>query len=175
MHIAPLDFPLQNVPFMADGAPWNRSNWIAIEFNLLYRWHSLVPDWIGEGADRIEPADFRNNNPLVIGEGDRGLDHPVLGGEGGPDRAAQHAPLPRRSSPSGPALGGGADGPPDAPARLASYNDYRAAFKLKPRHQLRAADQEPALRDRLRDALRHDRPARVVRRHLRRGLRQETR
>ncbi len=40
MHIAPFDFPLQNVPYLADGARWNRSNWIAVEFNLLYRWHS---------------------------------------------------------------------------------------------------------------------------------------
>jgi prostaglandin-endoperoxide synthase 2 len=68
-HISPHDFPLELVPFAADGKRWNRSNWVAIEFNLLYRWHSLVPDSIGSGADRLEPADFRNNNPLVISRG----------------------------------------------------------------------------------------------------------
>ena len=31
---------------MAARKPWNRSNWIAVEFNLLYRWHSLVPDTV---------------------------------------------------------------------------------------------------------------------------------
>jgi len=42
--------------FFFDPAPgyqaeWNRPNWIPIEFNLLYRWHSLVPEqveWNGE-------------------------------------------------------------------------------------------------------------------------------
>ena len=82
MHIAPLDFPLQNVPFMADGAPWNRSNWIAIEFNLLYRWHSLVPDVIGDGDDRIEPARLPQQQPAGDRQGDRGPDHPVLRGAG---------------------------------------------------------------------------------------------
>src|SRR5262249_5887783 len=44
MHIGPFDFPLEVVPFIADEERWNRTNWCAIEFNLLYRWHALVPD-----------------------------------------------------------------------------------------------------------------------------------
>ena len=51
-HIGPFDFPIEAVPFIADGERWNRPNWIAIEFNLLYRWHMLVPDAIGEGPKR---------------------------------------------------------------------------------------------------------------------------
>ena len=54
---------------MADGERWNRSNWIAIEFNLLYRWHPLVPDEIGPGPDVIDARGMRNNNPLVIDAG----------------------------------------------------------------------------------------------------------
>ena len=49
-HIAPFDFPIETVPFLADGQLWNRSNWCAIEFDLLYRWHPLAPDAI-EGAE----------------------------------------------------------------------------------------------------------------------------
>ena len=49
-HIGPFDFAIETVPFIADEERWNRPNWIAIEFNLLYRWHSLVPDIIGDGA-----------------------------------------------------------------------------------------------------------------------------
>jgi len=42
-HISPYHFR-----FVADPTPfrnprWYRQNWMAIEFNLLYRWHSLVP------------------------------------------------------------------------------------------------------------------------------------
>ncbi len=68
-HIGPFDFPIEAVPLIADEERWNRPNWIAIEFNLLYRWHSLVPDAIGEGAEALSPPDFLNNNPLVTARG----------------------------------------------------------------------------------------------------------
>lgn len=35
MHIGPFDFPIEAVPFIADEERWNRTNWCAIEFNLL--------------------------------------------------------------------------------------------------------------------------------------------
>ncbi len=68
-HIGPFDFAIEAVPFIADEERWNRPNWIAIEFNLLYRWHSLVPDAIGEGAEALTWQEFLNNNPLVISRG----------------------------------------------------------------------------------------------------------
>jgi prostaglandin-endoperoxide synthase 2 len=68
-HIGPFDFTVEAVPFIADEERWNRTNWCAIEFNLLYRWHPLVPDTIGTGPDQLAPTEFRNNNPLVISEG----------------------------------------------------------------------------------------------------------
>jgi prostaglandin-endoperoxide synthase 2 len=68
-HIAPFELPLETVKFLADGKRWNRSNWISIEFNLLYRWHPLVPDVIGTGDDVIGAKGMRNNNPLVIDAG----------------------------------------------------------------------------------------------------------
>ena len=49
----------------AEREPWYRTNRISIEFNLLYRWHSLVPDRIPfEGRD-LSPADYRFNNILL--------------------------------------------------------------------------------------------------------------
>jgi prostaglandin-endoperoxide synthase 2 len=68
-HIGPFDFPVEAVPFIADEERWNRTNWCAIEFNLLYRWHPLVPDTIGNGPGALASTDFRNNNPLVIAQG----------------------------------------------------------------------------------------------------------
>jgi prostaglandin-endoperoxide synthase 2 len=66
VHIAPFDFPLEAVPFVADEERWNRPNWCAIEFNLLYRWHPLVPDTIGTGPGALDASGFRNNNRLVL-------------------------------------------------------------------------------------------------------------
>jgi prostaglandin-endoperoxide synthase 2 len=68
-HIGPFDFPIEAVPFIADEERWNRTNWCAIEFNLLYRWHPLVPDTIGTGPGQLASTDFRNNNPLVLSQG----------------------------------------------------------------------------------------------------------
>ena len=55
-HIAPHDPPLTVVPGMPTNKRWNRSSWIAVEFDLLYRWHMLVPDQVttDEGAGRLE-------------------------------------------------------------------------------------------------------------------------
>ncbi len=47
-------------------AGWNRENWIPVEFNLLYRWHSLVPEvaiWKGTSMP-IANARF-DNGPLL--------------------------------------------------------------------------------------------------------------
>jgi prostaglandin-endoperoxide synthase 2 len=69
VHIGPFDFPIEAVPLIADQERWNRPNWCAIEFNLLYRWHPLVPDAIGTGPGALDASGFRNNNPLVLEEG----------------------------------------------------------------------------------------------------------
>jgi prostaglandin-endoperoxide synthase 2 len=58
-HIFKLD------PTFAEDQNWYRTNWIAIEFNLLYRWHALVPDEIKVGDQIVSAMDFRNNNALL--------------------------------------------------------------------------------------------------------------
>lgn len=43
-HISPYYFQLSADPKVCWREYWNKPNWIPVEFNLLYRWHSLVPD-----------------------------------------------------------------------------------------------------------------------------------
>jgi prostaglandin-endoperoxide synthase 2 len=45
-HISSTCFRLSATPAVVWKAPWNRANWMAIEFALLYRWHALIPDVI---------------------------------------------------------------------------------------------------------------------------------
>lgn len=45
-HISSACFQLSATPAVVWKAPWNRPNWMAIEFALLYRWHALIPDTI---------------------------------------------------------------------------------------------------------------------------------
>ncbi len=42
-HINPSPFKLRMDAASFIKKPWFRTNWMAVEFNLLYRWHSLVP------------------------------------------------------------------------------------------------------------------------------------
>ncbi len=149
MHIAPFDFPLKNVPFIADGARWNRSNWIAIEFNLLYRWHSLVPDVIGEGDSRIEPQDFRNNNPLVISKGIEALITQFSKEKAG-RIGLRNTPrfLVDRHDPAKPSVEERTV-QLMREARLASYNAYRQRFKLDPIRSFVELTDDATLRARL--------------------------
>jgi prostaglandin-endoperoxide synthase 2 len=70
-HITPLPFSLHADPAVAWTANWNRPNWIAVEFSLLYRWHSLMPDAINWPTEVIPLKSFSlDNRPLL----DVGLD-----------------------------------------------------------------------------------------------------
>jgi prostaglandin-endoperoxide synthase 2 len=130
-HIGPFDFPVETVPFIADDGRWNRTNWCAIEFNLLYRWHPLVPDTIGTGPEQLSPTDFRNNNPLVIA---RGIEAVMA--------RCSNEPAGRIGLLNTPAFLVDSSNPawPSVEevtialmrkARLRSFNDYREAYGLK--------------------------------------------
>jgi len=52
-------------PNFAEREPWYRTNRISIEFNLLYRWHSLVPDVVPFDGRRLGHLDYRFNNSIL--------------------------------------------------------------------------------------------------------------
>ncbi|MEO0566531.1 MAG: peroxidase family protein [Pseudomonadota bacterium] len=69
-HISSAQLPLIADPTVTWRAPWNKPNWMTVEFALLYRWHSLVPDTVHfNGSEEPSPRFLRDNRPLV----DRGL------------------------------------------------------------------------------------------------------
>ncbi len=50
----------------AEQQHWYRENWVSIEFNLLYRWHSLIPDKIKIASQYLNiEKDFHLNNTIV--------------------------------------------------------------------------------------------------------------
>lgn len=154
-HIGPFDFAIEAVPFIADDERWNRSNWIAIEFNLLYRWHSLVPDVIGEGPQALMWQGFLNNNPLVIS---RGLESLVA--QCSQERAGKigllntPAFLVDRSTPDHPSLEERTIALMRQ-ARLRSFNDYRESYGLTRMKTFAELTSDVALRERL-ETLYHD-------------------
>ena len=65
-HISPYWFKLLADPAPCYRAGWNRENWIPVEFNLLYRWHSLIPEVVSWNGVRTSMADARfGNGPLL--------------------------------------------------------------------------------------------------------------
>lgn len=49
----------------AEDQAWCRTNWMAIEFDMLYRWHGLIPETVNVGQNKYGPRDFQTNNVLL--------------------------------------------------------------------------------------------------------------
>jgi Animal haem peroxidase len=129
-HIGPFNFPLEAVPLIADEERWNRTNWCAIEFNLLYRWHPLVPDTIGTGPGALDATGFRNNNPLVLEKGIEAI-MSMCSKEPAGKIGLLNTPafLVESSTPQWPSVEQVTVGLMRE-ARLRSFNDYREAYGL---------------------------------------------
>jgi prostaglandin-endoperoxide synthase 2 len=56
-------------PSFAENQPWYRANWMALEFNLLYRWHGLVPDHLIVNNAIVKHLFYRWNNELLEAQG----------------------------------------------------------------------------------------------------------
>jgi prostaglandin-endoperoxide synthase 2 len=69
-HIAPCYFRFTTTPDMFWREPWYRQNWMTLEFNLAYRWHSMIPDAVKLGDAEVPLDELRFNNDLLI---DRGI------------------------------------------------------------------------------------------------------
>jgi prostaglandin-endoperoxide synthase 2 len=68
-HIAPYHFQFRFDPRGFDRSPWYKPNWIAVEFNLLYRWHSLIPDRLDVHGERLPIVATLFDNELLTRHG----------------------------------------------------------------------------------------------------------
>jgi len=69
-HISPVEAPI----FMVDNSfleeeEWYRTNWISLEFDLLYRWHGLIPDKVTIGGQHYNEREFMLNNSVLLESG----------------------------------------------------------------------------------------------------------
>lgn len=70
-HISSAAFRLRADPRVAWPAAWNKPNWMTVEFSLLYRWHSLIPEkmkW-GEDGGEVPSGSLGLNNSALIEAG----------------------------------------------------------------------------------------------------------
>ncbi len=142
-HIHPYHFRFKLDPRGFDTQPWMRSNWVAVEFNLLYRWHSLIPDELQVGAERMAaPASMFRTKELLSREGlGRLID------------SASRQPAGRLGLHNTPQFLLGAELNAinaGRTVRLQGYNAYRAACKFQPAERMEDISSEPAVCDALR-------------------------
>ena len=134
-HITPLPFSLRADPSVAWNAKWNRPNWMTVEFSLLYRWHSLMPDVIKWPTGDISLWKFRfDNKPLL----DVGLDEAFSAA------SRQPASMLGAFNTSDALL----DVEKSAVAqarfnRIAPYNAYREAFGMTPAQSFDDISKDP--------------------------------
>lgn len=56
-HITPYHFKFEADPTCFKNPAWYRTNWMAVEFNLVYRWHPLVPEHYQVGGRGVSIHD----------------------------------------------------------------------------------------------------------------------
>ena len=149
-HIAPHDPPLQVRPGAADGKNWNRSSWIAVEFNLLYRWHMLAPDQVTTEDGVVDSKTFlRDNNDLVLRKGIEWVMAQCSRSRAGAIGLFNTAAfMTDRESPDRPAVEERSIALMRF-ARLESYNAYRRQFGLAPKKDWADLTSDPVVQERL--------------------------
>ncbi len=68
-HISPYHFKFVTDPLSFSEEKWYRLNWMTVEFSLVYRWHSMLPETIVHAGRPMPVAQSMWNNELLIGQG----------------------------------------------------------------------------------------------------------
>ncbi|MGP6156522.1 MAG: peroxidase family protein [Vulcanimicrobiaceae bacterium] len=68
-HITPYRFKFMTDPLAFKNERWYRQNWMTVEFTLVYRWHSALPDSLQYGDQQIPMAQSLWNNGLIVDKG----------------------------------------------------------------------------------------------------------
>jgi prostaglandin-endoperoxide synthase 2 len=141
-HINPSYFKFRLLPGNFPNEPWFRPNWVAIEFNLLYRWHCLVPSTFHLGGKRLEIPEMVSNTGVLT---NAGLGQLLA--------AASSQPAGRMGLfNTDKFLVQVAETPSIEQARvagLASYNDYRRLCRHPPVTRFSEISSDPKIQQRL--------------------------
>ncbi|MEB3283160.1 MAG: peroxidase family protein [Lyngbya sp.] len=122
-HITPYHFNFVVDPFAFTDERWYRENWVTLEFDLVYRWHSAIPEKFLYNGEPVSLYSSLWNNQMIIDKGIGALmeetcSQPAtqIGLHNTPDFLVDMTEIPSVQ------LG--------RKAQMASYNDYREMCKF---------------------------------------------
>ncbi len=114
----------------AERRPWYRTNRISLEFNLLYRWHSLVPDTVDAGGAVRDHLGFRFNNQVLEQSSPEALINAASAQSAGRIGLYNTPEFLRHAEMSSIRMG--------REFRLQSFNAYRERFRERPYESIEA-------------------------------------
>jgi prostaglandin-endoperoxide synthase 2 len=148
-HITPYHFRFFLDPRLTrtlQRAPWHRQNWASVEFNLVYRWHSLVPSSLVVGGAELPLARTLFGSALIPGPGLGRVFEDASEQRAGRIGLFNTDPILREVELSSIA---------DARTlQLAPYNDYRAHCRFPRVRDFGQVSGDPRVRDALADRYR---------------------
>ncbi len=68
-HISSFNFNFFTDPLAFTNEKWYRQNWMTVEFTLVYRWHSMLPDTLIHDGKEMSIPDSMWNNEMIINKG----------------------------------------------------------------------------------------------------------
>jgi prostaglandin-endoperoxide synthase 2 len=68
-HITPYHFQFFVDPPAFIDEKWYRTNWMSVEFTLVYRWHSMLPDKLIHNGKEMPMPESMWNNDMIINKG----------------------------------------------------------------------------------------------------------
>lgn len=68
-HITPYNFQFFTDPPAFNNEKWYRTNWMSVEFTLVYRWHSMLPDKLIHDGKEMSMPETMWNNDMIINKG----------------------------------------------------------------------------------------------------------
>jgi prostaglandin-endoperoxide synthase 2 len=128
-------------PSFAEQQNWYRTNWIALEFDLLYRWHGLVPDSLIVNKATVPANEYRWNNGLLEILGISDLINAAAAQAAGRISLFNNPVFLMESEYRTIQMG--------RDFRLRSFNDYREAFGLSRLTSFQALTPNKEIADRL--------------------------
>lgn len=146
-HIANFKFRFVMDPHGLGNPAWHRPSWISMEFNLMYRWHSLIPSSLQVGDQEMPVAATVNRSALLpeVGLG-------RLLGSASAQRAGRLGLLNTDSALRMLEVQSIAVG---REVQLASYNDYRAYSRFPRIKDFRQITADPQAQQLLSEVYRH--------------------